>query len=140
LKVIAKRSKKRETALLLVAMPRCASSAQSSDNVMSAFSLIRALNQAASPSSGDVRPPPCGFALCRPSSREACTHLTAVEALTSKTFACDRAERPCATDRRSRTRKSFEYAMPASSSQRQDNQLLRQKWESLPIHINREWL
>ena len=75
---------------------------------MSVFSLIRALSQLASASKGEVRPPPCGFTVSCPSARKAWTHFTAVEALTSKTFAWERAERPCSTDRINRTRKSLE--------------------------------
>jgi hypothetical protein len=75
---------------------------------MSAFAAMRALSQSASPSSGEGRPPPCGLGAARFSDRYACIHFTAVEALTSKTLACERAERPPSTDRINRTRKSFE--------------------------------
>jgi hypothetical protein len=116
LKLMPNRSKNRDTALLLVPIPRAASSLQSSASVMSGFSTIRALSQSASASKGEVRPPPCGFAASCPSARNACIHFTAVEALTWKTFDCDRAEQPCSTERINRTRKSFEYAIFPPSS------------------------
>jgi hypothetical protein len=116
LKLMPNRSKNRDTALLLVPIPRAASSLQSSASVMSGFSTIRALSQSASASKGEVRPPPCGFGASCPSARNACIHFTAVEALTWKTFDCDRAEQPCSTERINRTRKSFEYAIFPPSS------------------------
>lgn len=102
------RSKKRDTALVLVATPRSASSARSSASVISDRSATRDFNQSACASSGDLRPPRCGLGPGRPSARNACIHFTAVEGATSNTLACDRAERPFSTERINRLRKSSE--------------------------------
>jgi hypothetical protein len=102
------RSKNRDTALMLVDTPRRASSARNSASVISDFSATRAFNHSACASSGDLRPPRCGFGPGRPSARNTAIHFTAVEGATSNTLACDRAERPFSTDRISRLRKSSE--------------------------------
>lgn len=81
------RSKTRDTALLLVTTPREASSTHNSASVTSDFSVTRSFSHSMCPSSGERRPPACGFTVRRPSARYACIHFTAVEALTSKTFA-----------------------------------------------------
>ncbi len=81
------RSKNRDTALRLVDTPRRASSPRSSARVISGFSATRAFNQSAWASSGDLRPPRCGFGPGRPSIRNAAIHFTAVEGATSNTSA-----------------------------------------------------
>lgn len=102
------RPKNRDTALRLVDTPRAASSARNSESVISDFSATRAFNQSAWASSGDLRPPRCGFGPGRPSARNAAIHFTAVDGATSNTSACDRAERPFSTARINRPRRSFE--------------------------------
>jgi hypothetical protein len=141
LKLIPNRSKNRDTALLLVPMPRAASSLHSSESVMSGFSTIRALSQWTSASKGEVRPPPRGFGASCPSARNACIHFTAVEALTWKTFDCDRAERPCSTERINRTRKSFEYAIsPLVLARNERIGCFAKNVNPLSIHNKRETL
>jgi hypothetical protein len=102
------RSKNRDTALLLAAMPRAPSSAHNSLSVMSDCSATRPLSQSAWASKTERRPPRWGLGATTPSERNAAIHFTAVEALTWKTFPWERAERPFSTERMRRTRKSFE--------------------------------
>ena len=108
------RSKNRATALLLAAIPRAPSSRTSSASVMSALAATRERSHSPCASSGERRPPRCGLGPRKPSARYACIHFTAVEALTSNTFAWDRADLPFSTARISRTRKSPEYAIATS--------------------------
>jgi hypothetical protein len=82
LKLKPMRAKNRDTALLLVATRRKASSPTSSQSVMSACSPTRSFSQSACASSGDRRPPRCGFGATRPSARKAAAHLIAVDSLT----------------------------------------------------------
>ena len=75
---------------------------------MSAFCATRARSHSPCASKAERRPPRCGLGPRAPSARNACTHFTAVEALTSKTSAWERADFPFSTDRISRTGKSPE--------------------------------
>ena len=91
------RAKNRDSAARLVATPRAFNSTASSASVMCEVSATRAFSQSACASSGERRPPACGFGHGRPSALKACIHFTAVDALTSSTFAAERAERPLVT-------------------------------------------
>jgi hypothetical protein len=106
-KVMSCRWKNRESALLLVRMPRLSSSPTVSSKVRSGCSDTRANMSSAHRSKGETLPPR-GFAAQLPVLSQRCTHLTAELTLISKRSAASCREAPASTASTTRSRKSPE--------------------------------